>query len=316
MDNTIYIGIDGGGTHTTAQAVRADGAILATAHGEGLNYLNDGLNTCIGRFRRLTEGFLSALPAGPKAVCAGLAALDGPADSDVLSAFQKVLPPDCPLYLTSDLYIALMGHTAGRPGLMAVCGTGSMLLALDQAGGEHVSGGWGYKLHDAASGYALARRALIASLDTWEETGLELPLLRAALAYFGAESPRGLIVPLYAKDCGTDRLAGFGARVVQLAENGDREALAILKEETDKLSTQAARLLGRVPEAYRVGLYGGVFSHSLLARSLFTEHLRALCPQARVSPAQYPPTLGAVIHLMRTSGVSPDELPEFKEVNT
>ena len=42
-------------------------------------------------------------------VSAGLAALDGPADADILGAFRARLPGGCTLHLTSDALIALMG---------------------------------------------------------------------------------------------------------------------------------------------------------------------------------------------------------------
>ena len=39
----LYIGMDGGGTRTTAVAVREDGTLAGSAQGGGLNYLQDGL---------------------------------------------------------------------------------------------------------------------------------------------------------------------------------------------------------------------------------------------------------------------------------
>ena len=312
--NQIYVGIDGGGTHSTAVAVLNDGTILRREESGGLNYLTDGLPACTKRLRDLAARVTQGLPNAPLRLCAGLAALDAPAEPDILAAFQEALPqPLRDLDLQSDLYIALMGHTAGAPGLMAVCGTGSMLMALDAQGTQHVMGGWGYRLHDAGSGYSLTRAALIRAVETWEERQESTPLLRSALAFFGAAAPRALIAPLYDASCTPDRFAAFGAQVIGLAEDGDAAALCILRREMAQLSAQAARLLSRVPEAKAVGLYGGVFEHSLLARSLFTGHLRAAHPLARVAPALFPPEIGAVIHRMKQDGVSIDQLPEFKE---
>ena len=47
-----------------------------------------------------------------------------------------------------------MGCTLGGPGLIAICGTGSMLLLRDREGRTRVSGGWGYLLEDAEIGRA------------------------------------------------------------------------------------------------------------------------------------------------------------------
>ena len=40
----LYIGLDGGGTRTTAAAVRRDGSPAGKTRGGGLNFLQDGLD--------------------------------------------------------------------------------------------------------------------------------------------------------------------------------------------------------------------------------------------------------------------------------
>ena len=130
----LYIGMDGGGTRTTAVLVRSDGRILRRAEGRGMNWLNDGLEACTERFRDLIRQLLPGDPGVTVKVCAGCAALDGPAPDGILDAFRAVLPPGTRLMLTSDLSAALAGLTRGRPGLMAVCGTGSMVLIRNRKG--------------------------------------------------------------------------------------------------------------------------------------------------------------------------------------
>ena len=45
MKHGLFIGIDGGGTHSTAVAAWPDGRIAAIAKGGGLNFYNDGVET-------------------------------------------------------------------------------------------------------------------------------------------------------------------------------------------------------------------------------------------------------------------------------
>ena len=103
----LYIGMDGGGTRTTAVAVREDGTLAGSAQGGGLNYLQDGLETCLGRFEQLARELMGNTPPEDVVVSAGLAALDGPANADILRAFRARLPVGCTLHLTSDALIAL-----------------------------------------------------------------------------------------------------------------------------------------------------------------------------------------------------------------
>jgi len=309
----LYIGIDGGGTHSSAVAVRPDGRILSRAAGPGLNYLNIGLEACLARFSALIRPLLPADPDESVVICAGLAALDGPAAPDILEAFRSAVPSGVRLLLNSDLAVALAGLTRGEPGLMAVCGTGSMTLVRSASGEERVAGGWGWKLGDPGSGYSLAREGLSHALFRLETEGIETPLLAAARTYFSLEDPRALANSFYASEAGPDALAAFGAEVVHLAEQGDPEALEILTRQMDQFSALSAALLQAVPEARaHVGLYGGVFQHSALARSLFSRALWNRCPDTVPVLPDHPPALGAVILAMLQEGIASD-LPYFTE---
>ena len=71
----IYIGIDGGGTHSTAVAVCPNGRAAAVVDGGGLNFLNDGIPIVRERLydmiRRLTE---ASGGAEVESVCVGFSA--------------------------------------------------------------------------------------------------------------------------------------------------------------------------------------------------------------------------------------------------
>ena len=307
----LYIGIDGGGSRSTVLAADPEGNGLTETRGPGLNYLNDGLDLCVRRFgemvrRAVPDGF-----AGAGTVCAGLAALDGPADREIQAAFQSALPPSFRLILRSDLSAALAGHTLGGPGMAAVCGTGSMALVRDREGRERAAGGWGRKIGDPGGGTALAQEGLFRALYLYEAEGRRTPLLLAALRFFSRARPRDLLQPLYAPDFGTDDLAAFGAEVVRLAEQEDPEAGNILERQMICLASLAAALLRDAPEAASaVGLYGGLFQHSPLARRLFSEALLERIPESVTGLCARPPAAGAVCLAMMEEGVSTEKWTE------
>ena len=235
-----------------------------------------------------------------------MSALDAPADASTTAAFCTGMFKPEQLDLQSDAYIALMGLTQGQPGVIVICGTGSMLLLLDEHGEQHVSGGWGYLLNDEGSSYTLAREALLAVIDAYEGLGEATALTAHALDYFGVATPRMIIDKIYAPDFTPDRLAGFARHVLAEAENGEHIACAILSPTMPRLAAQAAQLMKASPGANQVGLYGGVFTHSAAARACFTDTLCRLAPEAQICSLDYPPELGAIIHLMRREGLLTD----------
>lgn len=299
MSEKLLIGIDGGGTRSTAVAAYPDGRIAAVTKGGGLNYHHSGMETVRLRLESMVEALCRQCGCQADEICAGMSALDAPADEKTLSLFTTGALRQGQLDLQSDAYIALMGFTLGQPGVIAICGTGSMLLMLDEKGRQHVAGGWGYLLSDAGSGYTLAREGLLAVIDAVEGTGPETLLAADALQFFGADTLRGLINRVYAPEATTAWLAGFAKHVLARAREGDTAALEILSRNMRRLAGSAAQLIRRAPEAGRVGLYGGVFCHSDMARDLFEKELHRLAPEARICAVDYPPELGTLIHLFR-----------------
>ena len=302
MSRGLLIGIDGGGTHSSAAAVWPDGRVAAAASGGGMNFHNDGVDAVRRRLEEVVRTLCGRAGAPADKICAGLSALDGPADEETKALFVSDAWPAGVPDLQSDAYIALMGCTLGNPGMIAICGTGSMLLLLDREGRHRVSGGWGYLLEDAGSGFTLAREALLAIAAEADGTGPETGLTAPALAYFDAETPRGLIDRVYAPDCGPDRIAGFARCVLEAADRGNRTASDILRRNMTRLASQGARLLRTAPGVTRTGIYGGIFAHSAAARRIFEESLRAEIPEAEVQEPALPPELGAVIHLLSREG--------------
>lgn len=317
----LLIGIDGGGTHSTAAAAWPDGRIAGIAFGGGLNYHNIGVETVRLRLEEMVRELCEKTGASSPLVCVGMSALDAPADEKTLAMFTTGVFAREQLDLQSDAYVALMGFTRGQPGMIVICGTGSMLLLLDEHGVQHVSGGWGYLLADAGSGYTLAREALLGVIDEHEGLGEKTALTPLALAYFGVSSARQIIDKIYAPDFTPDRLAGFAQYVLQEAEACDLVAVNVLRCTMPKLAAQAAQLMKISSQANQVGLYGGVFMHSGIARTCFTDTLLTLAPQAKICTLDYPPELGAIIHLMQKEGLLTDHAlaalkDTYKEANS
>ena len=297
----LYLGADGGGTHTTLLLTDAEGRCLARVRAGGLNHHNIGLAPVKARLRAV----LDALPVAGDgvALCVGSSALDGPAGDALTREYADGLLPAERLLLTSDLHAAVMGLALGAPALMVVSGTGSMAALLDAAGAVYMGGGWGATLHDDLSSYALAREGLLAAIRAWEGADPPTALCEAALAHFGVSEPRAILPKLYEPPIAVSALARFAVPVLQAAREGDPAAMGLVGREMAALAAVVLRLAEREPTVRALGLYGGVFQHNGWVRSAFARRLQQAAPRLTLTEAPLPPEAGAAALALQKDGL-------------
>src|SRR5690349_20230740 len=171
----LFLGIDGGGTRTTAWVADERGRVVGRAVAGPSNPLKVGFAASDREILRAAKAAVAAAlsrqgsrTGGVKpplqAVVIGLAGVDRPqVHSRVLKGIRK--PLGAPhILLTSDAAIALNAAIGNSPGIMVISGTGSIAFARDDKGNAFRSGGWGTLYDDAGSGYDLGRRAVAAAL--------------------------------------------------------------------------------------------------------------------------------------------------------
>lgn len=303
MASDLILGVDGGGTQTAVAAVRPDGTVVATATGDGVNYHNIGMEAARENLAAVVEAVLSR--CGETAydrLVLGMSALDHTADADTVRRFAGDRFDPARMDMFSDAYVALLGVTLGEPGMVVICGTGSMILLLDGEGRQHVRHGWGAVLGDAGSAYTLAVEGLRAAIRAWEDMGPATSLTAAAMAYYGLSAPRDLIERIYAPSPVSERIAQFARVVLREAEQGDTVAAEIVRENLAYVARLSAKLLAAHPEAARIGLQGGVFLHNAWVRSAFKAALRACGVSAPIGLPAYPPEIGAALHCLKARG--------------
>ncbi|MBQ8159264.1 MAG: hypothetical protein IJ083_00820 [Clostridia bacterium] len=294
----MILGIDGGGTHSTGIAVSDEGRILAMCPGGSLNFHTIGMERTREHLKALV-GELMATSGEEEfeLMGLGLAALDGPGDEKVARDLSGGMWDADRLVTDSDAFACLLGGSLGEPGMAVICGTGSMILLLDGQGEQHVRSGWGFALHDAGSGYQIARRALLEAIDTWEDTGGVPLVLRAAMEHFGVKGARDLIGEIYRVPFDPARLAGFARVVLDLAGQDPGAGRAVASE-MEQIAREAKRCLRGHPEVRRICLYGGIFEHSSLALEAFRSGLEGV----EAGLPKLPPCLGAVLMALRARG--------------
>ena len=297
----LWIGVDGGGTHSVLAAVRSDGAVVGYRECGGLNFYTIGMDAARERLRTAVRGLLDDCGAEDYiALGVGSSALDGRAERAVEKAFAGDAFPVDRIELCGDCFMAQCGANLGQAGVAVVSGTGAMVLGVDADGAEHLAGGWGYRLGDPGSAYGVATAALRAVFAAEEGLGEPSGLREAALRFFGARSVRGLIAPLYAETSRPSDIALFASEVIAQADGGDAVAARILEEQYRALARQTARVWDAC--SGQICLWGGMFTHNAGVRALFERLVRGERERAFFGEAALPPELGAVVWAMKKRG--------------
>jgi N-acetylglucosamine kinase-like BadF-type ATPase len=292
-----FVGIDGGGTRTTAWLADERKRILSRAVTGPANPLKVG---CEASEREILGAAHQALRKARlkksqllKAIAVGLAGVDRPQMHRPLFAWLQQAIPARHHLLTSDAAIALRAAIGDSPGVIVISGTGSISFARDERGRVLRSGGWGAPLDDAGSGYDLGRKAIIAALRHYDGRGPYTQLTRRiCLALKIPDITRVILQPLTPHD-----IAALFPLVLAAARRRDLVARRLCEEAGKDLADLAVALLKRLGWQRRivpVVTSGGVFQASLRIRQAFRRYLRRHAPQARVLLLRHPPVEGAL----------------------
>ena len=302
---SLFIGIDGGQSSTTALIGDETGRVLGYGRGGPCNHVKTG----DGR-QKFTGAILGCVTLAREqaglpvarfaALCAGFSG--GPADKESLLA--ELVPSDL-AFVTHDGLIALSGATAGAPGIIAIAGTGQLSFGRNAAGETARAGGWGYVFGDEGGGFDITRQALRAALRQHEGWGPGTALHDRLLHETGATDANDLLHRFYSTDFPRPRIAALSRLVDDAARDGDAVARAILTNAAHHQAAYVAAVnaqLFTAPEPVVVAPIGGVWRSDIL-RHEFQQLIELTDGQKLIAP-RYGPAAGALIEAYRLAGMS------------
>lgn len=287
-----YLGIDGGGSKTTAVVFDENGFFVKKAIGESINYYSVGLETA----RKNINDIIVSLDFGNyESVFIGMSALNERANSETTNRFASGIISSQKITMDSDLFVALEAMATEGECAVIISGTGSMAIMRNADGLISHAGGWGYILGDEGSGYVIGLGGIKAAIRS-VEGGKKTELLSACLKHFGIKDIYELIDLYYDKGVERKTTAAFAKSVLELSSTDQVSAEIIEAQATDLAET--AKALIKNPEC-KTGLWGGVFQNSELFRQKFTE--KSGFTKASLLPLT--PEQGAILAAMKESGI-------------
>jgi glucosamine kinase len=223
----FYLGIDAGGTRTTARLVSDSGETLGTGEGGPANTRIGVGNAIIevekAYMQAIVAAGLSETEVGSIRAGLGIAGLNR---RGALEGLQAHNFPFASIAFASDAAIACMGAHAGEDGGVVIVGTGSIGFAR-VAGNAVIVGGYGFPISDEGSGADLGLRAIQQSLWARDRRIPHSAMTREILERFSDSA--GEIVTWMDSATATD-YAVFSPLVMEHACRGDAVAEPIVQD--------------------------------------------------------------------------------------
>lgn len=303
MTKSCVLAIDGGGTATSAALVDEKGCVLWRGRGGRSNPTDSTDGLLRQELSELLAPAVAAAPGGIRVFAGVAGGSHTRLGSRLKAVLGQIFPEAMSIAVTHDGINALYRGTHGRPGVVVIAGTGTVVMARGVDGRETRAGGWGYLLGDEGSGYDLGNRAIRAVLAAHDGVGPATALTAAVLEALGAGSPPDVVPTVYAG--GRTLVASLALLVTGTAQKGDSVAAEIVRDAVQSLSLQLGAVLSHFecPRPVPVVLSGGVWKSALAV-----EAFKAACKPAVevrwILPAM-PAVYGAAVQEMGVRGILP-----------
>ncbi|MBP3962559.1 BadF/BadG/BcrA/BcrD ATPase family protein [Paenibacillus lignilyticus] len=296
VSREILLGIDGGGTHSTAIAVDMEGNVLAKVTGESINYYAIGMKRARHHLMLIMNRMVDKVKTDKfESVYIGNSALSEKAAASMIDELTGGIIKSKSVYMHSDSYIALLAMTTGKPGILIISGTGSMGMAKGLSDELLTIGGWGHVLGDYGSGYHIALQGIQAAITAEDQMATATMLQEALKRHYAVGDMGELIDKFYNPPVDKHIIAGFAFEVASCAEQGDAVALKIVKQAAHDLADHAKALVKRLNiQGVPIGASGSVFKKNSMIFEEFKSVLQQECPLSTVTRIDFPPEFGAI----------------------
>jgi N-acetylglucosamine kinase-like BadF-type ATPase len=306
------VGVDGGGTKTTAAVVRDDLGAVGEATTGPANYRSVGVETAGANIAESISQALRVASVGlddVQAICMCLAGFDTDLDLPVPHRAVRMLGYAGPAIFENDVVGAWAGATEAQPGIVVIAGTGATALGMNACGELWRTDGWDYILGDAGSGFAIGHTGIRAAMKALDGRGAPTLLAHQLGTMYGVTTAEEMRRLVDGTRFGKFEIAAFATHVAEAADAGDATARAILAEAGRDLADNAiaiVRTLGMADADFPIATVGGVFKSREYVVGPFREAIARVAPRASFVAPHHPPQAGAAI--LATRRVAEDDL--------
>lgn len=271
------IGIDAGGTHSTAIAYDENGKELGRAE-SGPGQINNDYELGIKNIAQAVNELRDKIDGDCIKVLAGIAGLSVVGNAPEVAATISSMVGNIPTRAITDSLLALYNGLEGADGALVIAGTGSVVNGR-QNGSLIAVGGYGFLLGDEGSGYAITKAALQSALLSWDKREKN-SLIDLFVKEFNVDNMGEVPAKFYSLT--SPEVASKAVKVAKLADSGDEDTRKIIADQAHLLARDIIMCLDRYedPKPMRIALTGSVLSNNAMMRSYMEAEVKEKYPDA------------------------------------
>jgi len=285
--NQILLGVDGGGSKTTALVASLDdkGSIQILGRGRGgpSNLRLAGKQQSLDSLNKAIDEALDEASLQTRTVDYAVLALAGSSFSDVrdeVANWAQKRKLSRHVEITHDTAPVLASGPESDRGVALIVGTGSVAIGVNASGATVTLGGWGHWFGDKGSGFDLACKALSAVAEASDGIGPDTVMCDLVLDKLGISDPRHILEKVSAGGSVRREVAALAPIVLEAAEQQDEVAIEIVKNAVAEAVKLVAAVADRLAftRPYPLMLAGGVACSNRLFREELTAGFSRLDP--------------------------------------
>ncbi len=309
------IAVDGGNSKTDLALVAADGSLLASSRGPGMDAQRDGVRqttAIIGDLVRQVSAGAAPAPGRPVALhlSACVANADLPEEEERVSAALRAQGWALTTAGVNDTFAVLRAGLADDTGsagpgadrhwgVAVTCGAGINCVGVAPDGRTHRFLALGTKSGDWGGGYGLGEAAVWWAVRAEDGRGPATSLRDAVPAHFGLGTMYDVAVRMQQGRITDDDLAGLTPVLFGCAGRGDVVAGDLVSRQAEEvclMAMAAMRRLGLAGQPTPVVLGGGLLTaRDPLLTAGIADRLAAVAPRAMMRIIDVPPIAGAAL---------------------
>lgn len=290
-----YIGVDAGGTKTTAIAYDSnENKLNEVKNGPGNVSVNwsGALKNIQNSIHEVKK---SQSKKNLKGIAVGIAGLIPSKIEEITSHLEQLF--NVPVEVDTDYKLAFESTFKSGDGILLVAGTGVVLYGCSNGETAKI-GGWGHLLGDEGSGYDIVIRTIKEAIKVYEEENFQVAIVKKILTEIDGSTMDDIKQYIYSHE--KSDIAQFAPLIIQSAEKGDDFSAAILDDIVTILHSKLVLMKEKLKtdQEIDVSVMGGILSQESYVLTLLLDRLKEDTRFRFVDPKE--PNL-AVVKLFKRS---------------